>query len=154
VPFHLHVLAVGRLRRGPFQDLAAVYADRVRLPLTVRDIEARPGLTDLARTAAEGLLLLEALPAGALCIALDGQGRNISSPDLAALVRTAQQDACPLAFLIGGAEGLSPAVRARASQTLAFGQATWPHQLVRIMLLEQLYRAETILAGHPYHREG
>ena len=87
-------------------------------------------------------------------VLLDGRGENISSDALAGRVRGwrdgARETVC---FIIGGADGLGPALRDRADLVLAFGSATWPHQLVRIMLLEQIYRTMTILSGHPYHRE-
>ena len=152
--FCIHILAVGRLRRGPFTELAAVYRDRIRVPLETLEIEARKGISDAARTAEEGRLLLQALPPGALVAALDERGKSLNSMDFATLVATSRDAARPLVFLLGGADGHSAEVRARADLMIAFGQATWPHQLARVMLLEQIYRAETILAGHPYHREG
>ena len=84
---------------------------------------------------------------------LDARGDNLDSAGLAELLRKwREQNRTAVCFVIGGADGLAQALRARATQTVAFGTATWPHQLVRVMLLEQLYRAGTILAGHPYHR--
>ena len=88
-----------------------------------------------------------------MAVILDQRGENLDSAALAALLRRWRADNCPAAaFIIGGADGLAPSLAQRAKFRLAFGAATWPHQLVRIMLLEQLYRAGTILAGHPYHR--
>lgn len=152
--FDIHIVAVGRLKRGPFTELAAFYRERLRTPLTLIEVEARKGGTDTARTAEEGRLLLQALPPGALVVALDERGRSLNSVEFATLVGETRHAARPLAFVLGGADGLSAELRARADRMMAFGQATWPHQLARVMLLEQLYRAETILAGHPYHREG
>lgn len=152
--FGIHLLAVGRLRRGPFMELAGFYRDRIRAPLQIIEVEARKGDTEAARTAEERRLLAGAVPVGALVVALDERGRSLNSKAFAALVSEARDGARPLVFLMGGAEGLGDALRARADHLLAFGQATWPHQLARAMLLEQIYRAETILSGHPYHREG
>ena len=88
-----------------------------------------------------------------MAVILDQHGENLDSAALAALLRRWRADNCAAAaFIIGGADGLAPSLAQRAKFRLAFGAATWPHQLVRIMLLEQLYRAGTILAGHPYHR--
>ena len=90
---------------------------------------------------------------GAIVAILDERGDNLDSASLAALLRAWRAEDRPAAcFIIGGADGLAASLRTRAKLTVAFGPATWPHQLVRIMLLEQLYRAGTILAGHPYHR--
>jgi 23S rRNA (pseudouridine1915-N3)-methyltransferase len=86
-------------------------------------------------------------------VVFDQAGENIDSPGLAALLKKCREEnRATLCFVIGGSDGLNQSLRGRARHILAFGAATWPHQLVRIMLLEQLYRAGTILAGHPYHR--
>jgi 23S rRNA (pseudouridine1915-N3)-methyltransferase len=86
-------------------------------------------------------------------VVFDSAGENIDSPGLAALLKKCREEnRAALCFVIGGADGITQSLRGRARHVLAFGAATWPHQLVRIMLLEQLYRAGTILAGHPYHR--
>ena len=103
--------------------------------------------------AEEAERLFAALPADAALIALDERGKSLPSADLAALLAKERDGGRgSLAFILGGPDGLAEAVRKRAGRLLAFGAATWPHQLVRLMLAEQLYRATTILAGHPYHR--
>jgi 23S rRNA (pseudouridine1915-N3)-methyltransferase len=100
----------------------------------------------------EGAALLEALPEGALLIALDLGGAAPSSEDFAALwTRWAESGRTPC-FAVGGAEGLDPAVLAAAEHRLSLGPLTWPHLLVRALLAEQLFRAQSIRAGHPYHR--
>jgi 23S rRNA (pseudouridine1915-N3)-methyltransferase len=96
----------------------------------------------------------KASAASALTIALDERGRTVTSKDFAGLIDTARLEALDCVIMIGGAEGLPKAVRAEATHQVAFGAATWPHELVRAMAAEQIYRALTILAGHPYHREG
>jgi len=102
----------------------------------------------------EAELILAAVPPGARLVALDQRGTEWSSRDLADRLRAWRDGgAGALVFAIGGAEGLGPAVIGRADAVLSLGQMTWPHLLVRCMLLEQLYRAQQILAGHPYHRE-
>lgn len=93
------------------------------------------------------------LPDKATIIALDERGKNLDSRAFAGQLGRWRDDAVSAAvFLIGGPDGLSPDLRRKAALTIAFGAATWPHQMVRVMLLEQLYRAATILSGHPYHR--
>ena len=97
--------------------------------------------------------LLAAVPQGARLVALDERGKNLDSPAFAALMGRWQDDGLgDLAFAIGGPDGLSPAVLERADLTLSLGPMTWPHLLVRVLLVEQLYRAQSILDGHPYHR--
>ena len=104
--------------------------------------------------AREAELILAAVPAGARLVALDERGEAWSSRDLAErLASWRDQGTATLAFAIGGAEGLGRAVVERADAVLSLGAMTWPHLLVRGMLLEQLYRAQQILAGHPYHRD-
>ena len=97
--------------------------------------------------------LIAALPAGGMVVALDERGKSLTSPDFAGHVgRARDAGRGAFAFVIGGPDGLAGEVRARADLVLSFGALTWPHQLVRVLLAEQLYRAMTILAGHPYHR--
>jgi 23S rRNA (pseudouridine1915-N3)-methyltransferase len=103
--------------------------------------------------APEAEALVRALPDGAALVALDERGRMLTSPDLAARLAARRDSGTQdLAFLIGGADGLDPALRDRADLVLSFGPMVWPHMLARVMLAEQLYRAATILAGSPYHR--
>lgn len=145
--------AVGRAKAGPERALFEHYAGRLTWPLTLREVEEKRPLAVAERMAREADLLLAAVPPGAVVVALDERGRQLSSPDLAARIagwRDAGQ--ADLAFLIGGADGHGEAVRRRADLLLGFGAMTWPHMLVRGMLAEQLYRAQSILAGHPYHR--
>jgi 23S rRNA (pseudouridine1915-N3)-methyltransferase len=104
--------------------------------------------------AAEAVLLGKALPAGAAVIALDERGKVRTSPDFAAdLAKYRDDGQQDVAFIIGGADGIDPALRAKCDASLSFGKMVWPHMLVRVMLAEQLYRAASILAGSPYHRE-
>jgi 23S rRNA (pseudouridine1915-N3)-methyltransferase len=153
----VHVCAVGRLRAGPERLLADDYYDRFDRtgrplglgPLTEHEVEDKKG----GGMAAEAELLARALPSGALIVAMDERGRVMSSPDFAAMLAKwrdgGRQD---VAFVIGGADGIAPDLRARADAAISFGAMVWPHMLVRVMLAEQLYRAATILAGGPYHR--
>ena len=153
--------AIGRLKAGPERELAERFRDRVAKAgraVGVRDIEIVEIRESQAQETArrvleESIALANIIPERAVVVALDETGENHNSGSLTGVLRSwrdaGRQDAV---FCIGGADGLGADVRQRADLTLAFGAATWPHQLVRIMLLEQLYRAVTILAGHPYHR--
>lgn len=147
------VLAVGKLKKGPLTDLAQDYTRMLRghLILEELDIKAQPN-TDL-QIQKEGEELLKRLPDSAYVIALDERGRSLSSRDLSNQMETLKHRTSEIYFIIGGADGLSEPVRKRADLILSFGKATWPHQLVRVMLLEQLYRARQIALGHPYHRD-
>lgn len=149
----LLIVAVGRLKSGPHLDLQRFYAERLTAPLEIREVEERRKLPAAVRQASEGELLLAALPERAVAVALDERGKQLSSADFAKQIAKWQQAAPTIAFLIGGADGHSAAVRARADCLLALGAMTWPHLMVRAMLCEQLYRAQQILAAHPYHRE-
>jgi 23S rRNA (pseudouridine1915-N3)-methyltransferase len=149
----LAVIAVGRLKSGPMKALERDYAERIAGPLVIREVEERRKLSPAEMREREGALLLAALPHGAFAVALDPRGTPLASTDFAArLTAWRGSGKEELAFLIGGAEGLSDPVRARADFVLSLGPMTWPHFLARGMLLEQLYRAQQILAGHPYHR--
>ena len=153
----LRILAIGRLRKGPEKDLIEDYISRFNRsgrplglgPVELTELEDKKG----GGKGAEAALLLKAIGQSATVIALDERGTWQSSPDFAAhLARI--RDAAPseLVFVIGGADGLDPAVLQRAQSHLSFGKMVWPHMLVRVMLTEQLYRAASILAGGPYHR--
>ena len=140
-------IAVGRAKPGPEYDLFEQYRRRLTTPLTLVEIDDRKGPADvLARTEA-------ALAGCDYRIALDETGEALGSRALSdRLARWRNQGHGDIALLIGGADGHAPSIRASANWLWAFGPATWPHMLVRAMVAEQLYRAETILAGHPYHR--
>lgn len=154
----LAIAAAGRLRGGPEASLIEEYAGRIRglgrsLGVTtfeIREVEAPKGLAGEKRQERESALLLEATPE-ARRIALDERGDDLSSEDLARRIARLRDDgAGEVAFLIGGADGHHPGLK--ADYRIAFGRATFPHMLVRVMLAEQIYRALTILSGHPYHR--
>ncbi|HET7850096.1 MAG TPA: 23S rRNA (pseudouridine(1915)-N(3))-methyltransferase RlmH [Pseudolabrys sp.] len=155
------VAAVGRLKHGPETELVERYrkrAGQTGRALGLRDveiIEIRESRAEEAgkRMLEESIALANIIPPAAAVVLLDGRGDNLDSAGLAAQIGQWRADnRSAVVFMIGGPDGLSPSLRDKATLRLAFGAATWPHQLVRIMLLEQLYRAATILAGHPYHR--
>ncbi|WP_323776108.1 23S rRNA (pseudouridine(1915)-N(3))-methyltransferase RlmH [Leisingera sp.] len=153
----LHICAAGRLRSGPEKSLIDDYLARFDRtgralglgPVQVLEIEDKKN----GGMAAEAALLRKALPKGAVICTLDERGKVISSPDFADKLAdwrdSGRQD---LALIIGGADGIDPALRAEADFSISFGKMVWPHMLVRVMLAEQIYRAATILAGSPYHR--
>jgi 23S rRNA (pseudouridine1915-N3)-methyltransferase len=147
------VIAVGKLKSGPLKELCDDYRRRIPLALQVREVEERRRIAGDERKQREGELILSELPKGALAIALDERGRTYDSAGLARqLAAWRAQSGDNLAFIIGGADGLAPTVLEKAAVRLALGAMTWPHMLARVMLLEQLYRAHTILTCHPYHR--
>ncbi len=151
------ICAVGRLRAGPEQTLIDDYLtrfDRTGRPLAlgpaqVSEVEDKKG----GGMSAEADLLRRAIPKGALICTLDERGKLLSSPDFAELLSKWRDDGRQdLAFVIGGADGIDPTLRAEADYAISLGKMVWPHMLVRVMLAEQLYRASNILAGGPYHR--
>lgn len=146
------IVAVGRARQGAVQALVADYARRLPWPLAVHEVEAPAKLAGAERMRREAALLAEKLPDKAIVVALDRRGKALSSEDFAARLGGWRDQGRDLAFLIGGADGLDPALVAKAALTLSFGPMVWPHMLARAMLAEQLWRAAAILAGHPYHR--
>ena len=153
----LTICAVGRLRKGPEADLIDDYLTRATRtgralglgPAEVTQVEDKKG----GGMAAEAELLSRAIPDAARIIALDERGKLLTSPQFATQLATWRDEGTrDTAFIIGGADGIDPALRARADLSLSCGKMVWPHMLVRVMLAEQIYRATTILAGSPYHR--
>ncbi|HEX9581345.1 MAG TPA: 23S rRNA (pseudouridine(1915)-N(3))-methyltransferase RlmH [Gemmatimonadales bacterium] len=151
----LHVLAVGRLPSGALRDACADYARRLghHAPVSLREVRAGPAhATPDERCRVEGERLLAAVPRGARTVALSRTGRPETSDGLARRLADWQVAATDVAFLVGGPYGLSPDVLARCDSRLSLSALTLPHELARLVLLEQLYRAGTILQGTPYHK--
>lgn len=145
--------AVGRAKPGPELDLYRQYCGRLQSPLQLREVEEKRPLPVQDRKNREGELLLATIPPGAIAVVLDERGRSIASEPFAEKIGRWRDDGVgDLAFLIGGADGHGDAVRARADLLLSLGPMTWPHMLVRVLVAEQLWRAQAILSGHPYHR--
>ncbi|MBW7055460.1 23S rRNA (pseudouridine(1915)-N(3))-methyltransferase RlmH [Paracoccus bogoriensis] len=152
----IDLAAVGRLKKGPEAALVQDYLTRFARtgralglpPVTLHEVEARAG----GGMAAEAELLSRAIPAGAALVILDERGDLTDSPGFAARLAAWRDEARDVCYVIGGADGLDPSLRARADWQISLGRMVWPHMLVRVMLAEQLYRAATILAGSPYHR--
>lgn len=151
----LTIIAVGRAGRGPERALYDHYAKRLRWPLTLKEVELRGRRPAAETPQREAELIRAAMPAGAVLVALDERGKALSSTAFAdALAGWRDGGVQDIALVIGGAEGLDESLRSEARLVLSLGPMTWPHLMVRGMLAEQLYRAQQILAGHPYHREG
>jgi 23S rRNA (pseudouridine1915-N3)-methyltransferase len=151
---HVHLIAVGRAKAGPEKALFDHYKGRLSWPFSPKEVEEKKKLPPAKLTAREGELLLAAVPKGAMIVALDEKGREYSSREFAKKLEGWRDDSISdIAFLIGGADGHSEEVKKKADLLLSFGKATWPHMLVRPLLVEQIYRAQCILSGHPYHRD-
>jgi len=157
----LVVVSIGRLKQGPERELAERYRERfedIGRKLGFRGLEIHEIPESRARDAAtriseEAAAISAAIPEKSVLVALDERGKSIDSTSFAHhLGRWRDDGIATTIFAIGGADGLSPDLQRKAKLRIAFGSATWPHQMVRVMLLEQIYRAATILSGHPYHR--
>ena len=157
----ISVFAVGRMKAGPEKELADRYLERFAKAGPALGLDFS-GVSEVAESRAreagdrkrdEAGLLRAHLPPGAALILLDERGKNLGSEKLAETIGVLRDEGRKaLVVAIGGPDGHDPALRDEATLVLSFGAATWPHQLVRIMLAEQLYRTATILSGHPYHR--
>jgi 23S rRNA (pseudouridine1915-N3)-methyltransferase len=157
----LIVVSIGRLKQGPERELAERYRERFDdigrklgfRGLDIHEIPESRARDAATRMAEEAAAISSAIPDKSVLVVLDERGDNLASEGFARhLGRWRDEAIGNTIFAIGGADGLSPELRGKAKLRIAFGSATWPHQMVRVMLLEQIYRAATILAGHPYHR--
>jgi 23S rRNA (pseudouridine1915-N3)-methyltransferase len=157
----LQVLGIGKLKAGPEKTLADDYQARLEglgrkagiTKLTVTDFAESQGQTASQRQAEEARRLADALAPKAFTLVLDERGKSFTSKSFSQLLQYHLDQGTPdLAFLIGGPDGHGTETRKHAGQLISLGEMTWPHRLVRIMLLEQIYRAVTIMVNHPYHR--
>jgi 23S rRNA (pseudouridine1915-N3)-methyltransferase len=158
----LTIAAVGRLKRGPERDLVARYHERALKAgrsvgfraVDLVEINESPARDAARRMTEESIAIASVIPDGATIVVLDERGETLGSQAFTDVLRRWRDNGREaVVFVIGGPDGIAGNLRDRAELRLAFGAATWPHQLVRVMLLEQIYRAVTILSGHPYHRE-
>ena len=147
------IAAVGRMKRGPAAEMIADYLKRTRWDVSVKELADAPsGMAAEARRAREAKEILALVDKETRLIAMDSRGQSLDSVAISAAIgKFRTQGAKRLVIAIGGQDGLDERVLAQAGLKLAFGTATWPHQLLRLMLAEQVYRAYTIEAGHPYH---
>jgi 23S rRNA (pseudouridine1915-N3)-methyltransferase len=152
---HILIAAIGKARAGSHTtQLFDEYKKRLSWTVTLKELEEKKPLPDSRRIEREAQLLTQACEGVDRIIALDERGKDLSSAQLAKQIGDWQMEGFrKLAFIIGGQDGLSPNLRAKAHLTLSLGRLTWPHMLVRPLIAEQLYRAYTILTNHPYHRE-
>lgn len=140
----ISLAVIGKLRDPALKSLYEEYYKRLEWKLTLYEYEGKSSLSQLSQCVAGAPYI----------IALDEQGENLKSEEFSHLLETIQlHHQGKVFFVIGGAEGLPQDIKTRAQKTISFGKLTWPHLLVRVLLMEQLYRAQQILKGHPYHRE-
>lgn len=151
----LRICVIGKDRRAEFTAAIARYQKQLSWSLEIIEKEPKkPNAPVLQRMAEEAQLLLSAAEGAQVKIALDERGKTFTSPQFASKLAGWQEEGLTdIAFFIGGADGLAASLLAQCELKLAFGQMVWPHQMVRLMLVEQLYRASSILSGHPYHRD-
>jgi len=153
----IEILAAGVMKDQAQKAMAETYLKRLNPPCTIKEIVIKSAAQLPAETLKmrEAEAFLNAVPQDAYVIALDERGENTGTLKLAKKIeRLGVQGVSRLVFIIGGADGLDDMVRKRADMMLSFGLLTWPHMLARIMLIEQIYRVQQCIAGHPYHREG
>ena len=141
----IDIIAVGRMKNSPFAEVWQDYLRHCLWPVVPHELDVRQDQ--------EHKKIIEKIRADAFVIALDERGKSLSSTDFSVKMQDLMNQGCPLIqFIIGGADGLNDEIRKRADYLLSFGIQTWPHMMVRVMLIEQIYRARQINAGHPYHR--
>ncbi|MBY0501328.1 MAG: 23S rRNA (pseudouridine(1915)-N(3))-methyltransferase RlmH [Alphaproteobacteria bacterium] len=144
---HITLSAIGKLKEAALKSLYEEYKKRLTWKLSLCEVEAKNSPSQ------EGRLLLNSIPLSSFLISLDEHGENLTSESFSELLNDIQiNHKGTVAFVIGGADGLSEEVKVKAQKSISFGSMTWPHLMVRVMLMEQLYRAQQILKGHPYHR--
>ncbi|MAK61657.1 MAG: 23S rRNA (pseudouridine(1915)-N(3))-methyltransferase RlmH [Ponticaulis sp.] len=150
------LLTIGKIKKGPERDLVDDYLSRARKlgrQLGVRDVQ-EVELEAGGRQADECAALLEKIPAGATILLLDERGQNWTSTAFSDHLEKLKDQGCPdLVFMIGGADGFTDEVKTQYRDKICFGSMTWPHKLVRVLAAEQIYRALSLMAGTPYHRE-
>lgn len=143
----IEIIAVGKLKNDPLLDVFDDYRKRMQWKLSLIELEGKNQADELVR-------IEEKLDSRAALVVMDERGQSLGSRDFAARLDDFQNKGISnVQFIIGGADGLSDDIRRRANLLLSLGKLTWPHKLARVMLIEQIYRAQQILAGHPYHRD-
>ncbi|MGI4850706.1 MAG: 23S rRNA (pseudouridine(1915)-N(3))-methyltransferase RlmH [Janthinobacterium lividum] len=148
---NLSLIAIGKIKSGPAKDFFGLYQRRLIKDISVKEIEVKSkGSSDEIKRLEQDLIL-QAIPPRAFVILLDEKGENITSESFADKLQNLMSD--KIVFIIGGAHGVTPLVKARANLLLSFGKWTWPHMMVRVLLVEQIYRAQQIHLNHPYHKE-
>lgn len=149
----LQLITVGKQKETAIADLISDYAKRLQPKISETILNASQADTAEQRQEKEAAAIRAAVLPQHRMVILDERGQNIDSPAFAGLMEKWLNEGLQLSFIIGGADGVHESLRRDAHYLLSFGKLTWPHRLVRLMLYEQIYRAQTIIAGHPYHRE-
>lgn len=149
---HIKICAIGKQKQGPYHTLIQEYLRRIPHKVSILEINAKNMRCVEALQREEAALLRAHITAGSYTVALDERGENLTSPALSQRVVPGVHGKSEIVFLIGGAHGLDPSVRDAADFCLSFGKMVWPHQMVRLMLVEQIYRALLIHQNHPYHK--
>jgi len=148
------IACIGYLKRSPELELIETYKRRFDWEISIKEFEIKKPLGRDKLKEEEAKLLLSAVPKGAYLVALDERGKQFSSLKFADFLKNIQvQGVSSIVFLLGGADGHCDKVLTKADFLLSMGEFTWPHMLARVMLVEQLYRVQQIIKGHPYHRE-
>ncbi|MBA3813170.1 MAG: 23S rRNA (pseudouridine(1915)-N(3))-methyltransferase RlmH [Alphaproteobacteria bacterium] len=144
---HITIASIGKLKNPALKSLYAEYNKRLEWKVNLTEFDAKPSIEQ------EGACLLNAIPPSTFLITLDENGENLKSEEFATCLKNIQlYHQGKLGLIVGGASGLSKEVKEKSQKSISFGRMTWPHLFVRVMLIEQLYRAQQILKGHPYHR--
>lgn len=150
----IDIVAIGKMSKSPFQDMVNTYGKRMKWKIDITEIPSHASTTNEQENIALLAMIDKKSSQQCRIIALDERGKNMTSPDFARTVENWMNTGCShILFLIGGADGLNDDIRNKADLLLSFGKLTWPHKMVRVMLSEQIYRCQQIIAGHPYHRE-
>lgn len=149
----IKLLCTNKLKSGPEFDMIQKFSVQINWPFEMIEFQSKKKAPHEI-TKDETAFFNKHIDSDATLIALDELGKNLKSTDFADLIKTEFNQSNKLCFIIGGANGIAPEIRKRANMLLSFGKATWPHVLCRVMLVEQIYRAQAILSNHPYHREG
>ncbi|MFV0430731.1 MAG: 23S rRNA (pseudouridine(1915)-N(3))-methyltransferase RlmH [Alphaproteobacteria bacterium] len=151
----LQIIAVGKLKKGDISSLFAQYSTRIkRWKLTVKELSESQAQTVDIRKKEEAQKILDCIKDDHIIVALDERGEHLTSREMANFIQEQENaSASYMSFVIGGPDGLDEDIRKQAKSIWALGRATWPHQLVRALLAEQIYRSQTIIEGHPYHRD-
>jgi len=143
---HIEFITVGKLKNDPLLDVFHDYKKRLLCKFTLHEIDSKTHADQVQK-------IQEKLSPSAAVVILDERGKSLSSRDFSAKIEQFFLSHGHIQFIIGGADGLSDDIRQKATMMLSFGVQTWPHMMVRVMLMEQVYRAQQIQAGHPYHRD-
>ena len=150
---HITIIAIGKIKSGPEKEWLSEYHKRLGWKVAMHEIEPSKQSAAHARKQDEAKQIRKHLPDNAVIFMLDERGKSLETSQFAQKLQNYLDQARPIVFIIGGADGLETELRQQAQHLIAFGAMTWPHKMVRVMLMEQLYRAWTLSIGHPYHRE-